>query len=105
MSEKDSLQDVSIETPIGKLAAKGVRVSDTIGLLTFVAVALIALALYFHKDDADKATKEFTIAVKEQSQSNKEQAQGLRYMACIVAEDQKDRKNARDSCREQSRLP
>ena len=105
MSEPESVMDVVAETPIGKLAAKGVRVSDLIGLLTLLAVALGAYALYHHGEDAKNSTVAVTMSIEKQTQSNKEQAQGLRYMACIIAEDQKDRKTARDGCREQARLP
>lgn len=103
MADDPDKQDLAVETPIGKLAAKGVRISDLIGLLTFVAVAGAGAILYQHhatgldRDQAMVATmKEISTTSKQQIEemrlTSKEQVEEMRMQTCILMLDQNERK-------------
>ena len=69
MADDPDKIDITAETPIGKLAAKGVRVSDLIGLLTLVAVAGAGAVLYRHAANGSERDAALVITMKEISSS------------------------------------
>lgn len=65
---EDPPQDLAVETPVGKLAAKGFRVSDTIALLTLVGVAVLSTLMYMHMQQADQTNAALLGAIKQQTE-------------------------------------
>lgn len=91
MAEQDPQQDISLETPIGKLAAKGVRTSDLIGIITLLGVAATA---YSSLQNAQAVTdhKIESKAINESiANSIKEGAKAQRMMTCIISMPQERR--------------
>ena len=83
--EDEPLQEVSVSTPFGRLAARGVRTSDIIGLLTF---CLVCLVLYFVLRTHDSAAEQRTVTAQrynELGQIMKAQVQAQRMMTCILS--------------------
>lgn len=83
--------DVSVETALGKVAAKGVRVLDIISLLTLLGVvtmlwggAQILRAVSDHEMRTDTINVAISGAIKEASRSQ-------RMMTCILALPQEKR--------------
>lgn len=76
--------EVSADTPIGKLAAKGMRVSDFIALLTLVGVCSTSFFMY---------QLSLTLANHEaiSSSSQRQFATTIRLQTCILAMPQEKR--------------
>lgn len=92
MAEQEQTQEVEISNPVlGRLAAKGVRISDMIGLLTLIVVIAIGFlgwqtidALGTHKVEAAQSNTALTGAIKNLAQSQ-------RMMTCILSQPQDKR--------------
>lgn len=108
MAEQEPSQDIEISNPVlGKLAAKGVRTSDIIGLLTFCCVVgvgfvgwQISTALGAHKIETAQSNAALVGAIKDLAGSQK-------LMTCIIAQsqDKREREFTQENslCRQLSR--
>jgi len=92
MADDPDKIDITAETPIGKLAAKGVRISDLIGLLTLVAVAGASAVIYRHDAGGTDRDAAMVNTMKDISQTSKEQVEEMRIQTCILMLDQAERK-------------
>lgn len=91
MPEENNKQDISIETPIGKLAAKGVRVSDMIGIITMIGVAAMLYLSLKTVDVMGEHKIETKHAMESVASSIKENARAGRLMTCIISMPQERR--------------
>lgn len=106
----ERMQDIEISNPVlGRLAAKGVRTSDIIGLLTFCGVVGLGFvgwqtseAIGAHKVETIQTNTALVGAIREQ-------AAAQRLMTCIISQDQNVRKNQFEQenslCQRMARLP
>ena len=113
----EETQDVEVSNPVlGRLAAKGVRTRDMIGLLTFCGVVGLGFigwqtreAIGAHKAETILSNTALVGAIDRQASATKEQAQAQRLMTCIIAQDAKDKKSEftqeNSLCQRMSRLP
>lgn len=88
---QDAQQELNLETPIGKLRAKGIRVSDLIGLLTLV---LCGAVLFFVLRSYDSLAIQQDITRKRYGELNeilKNQVQSQKLMTCIISMPQERR--------------
>ncbi len=86
MAEQEQTQDIEISNPVlGRLAAKGVRISDMIGLLTLMGVIVAGVLGW----QTFAAVGKQTAAAAESSQSIavsiKQSASAQRLMTCIIS--------------------
>ena len=107
---EEQTQEVEISNPIlGRLAAKGVRVSDMIGLLTLCGVIGLGFLGYLtiessaaHKVETEKSNNNIAIAIKQS-------ASAQRMMTCIISLPQERREQefmqANSFCQRMSVLP
>jgi len=106
--DENDRMEVSAETPLGKLAAKGFRVSDIISLLTLLGVAgilffgwMIVQLLGQHNLDSNAAQNKFANALRES-------AQAQRMNTCILSLPQEKREQeymqANGFCRQMAQL-
>lgn len=90
--EKEPSQDIEISNPVlGRLAAKGVRISDMIGLLTFVGVISVGSLAWM---TLDAVGQQFATAAKSTEaigSSIRQNAVAQRLMACIISMPQERR--------------
>ena len=106
----ENTQDVEISNPVlGRLAAKGVRVSDMIGLLTFCGVLGLGFlgwqtmeAVGSHKKETATSNENIAISIKQS-------AAAQRLMTCIISLPQERREQeftqANSFCQRMSSLP
>ncbi len=83
--------EISADTPVGRLAAKGVRVSDLIGLLTLMGVSG---AIYFSWQTSQSLTeheKQANVVSMEIATSIRDAARSQRMMTCILSVSQERR--------------
>jgi hypothetical protein len=86
MSEQqEPTQDVSLETPLGKLAARGVRTSDIIGLMTLLAVSLVLSIIWRHDDTEAQTSREMVHTMKDLVDE-------ARIQTCVLMLDPAERK-------------
>ena len=102
MSEEDR-QEIDISNPVlGRLAAKGVRISDLLGLFTFVGVVSIGFLIWKTTDAAvverGAIVKEVAAQRKESEETNraligvmKNVATSNRMTSCIISQPQDKR--------------
>lgn len=91
MPEQDAQQELSVDTPLGKLAAKGVRISDLLGILTFLGViATIYFGLQALRT-ADAHGREAKEVGQSIAASIKDGARAQRMMTCIISMPQERR--------------
>jgi len=82
----EDTQDIEISNPVlGRLAAKGIHISDMIGLITLcIVVALGFFALYAydianaHRIETMKSSEQIAISIKQS-------ASAQRLMTCIIS--------------------
>ena len=93
-----------IKTPLFSAAIKGkdIQIRDIIGLIVLLLVSITSYAVWEHKVDSGRdmgqVKTEFTMAVREMVQVNKDIAQGQRVMNCLMATEQKDREAKLSTC-------
>ena len=91
--EEDRLQELSVSTPFGNLAAKGVRISD---ILTILGVTIGVITLYFVLRSYDAAGEQRMITAQRYSelqQSMKKQVEAQTLMTCIFSVPESRREN------------
>ena len=110
MPEQEQTQDLEISNPVlGKLAAKGVRISDMIGLLTLIGV--IAVGFLGWQTFEAVATQSVTAADSSRTiaVSIKQSASAQRLMTCIISLPQERREQEftqpNSFCSRMSNLP
>lgn len=102
VKDQDGVMDIGVETPIGKLAAKGFRLSDLIALLTLVTVVStlvivlqIARTLDAHESHGSIRTKELSDTARINSDqlisSVKEWTKQQKKLVCILSIPQEKR--------------
>ena len=97
MSEENGNSAAEIKTPLFSASLKGkdIQIRDVVGLIILLVTSVTAYAVWDHKissvSETTQLKTEFTTAVKEMVQVNKEIAQGQRVMNCLISADQKDR--------------
>ena len=104
MSEETGNGAAEIKTPLFSAAIKGkdIQIRDIIGLIVLLLVSITSYAVWEHKVDSGRdmgqVKTEFTMAVREMVQVNKDIAQGQRVMNCLMATEQKDREAKLSTC-------
>lgn len=81
----DDQQDVFVETPLGKLRARGVRVSDLIGLVTLCICGAILYFVLSAHDSVAEQRRTTLIRYSELGAILKAQVQSQRLMTCIIS--------------------
>ena len=106
--EEEGLEEVSIATPFAKLAARGVRTSDLIGILT---LCLVGVVLYFVLRTHDSAAEQRLVTAQRYSelgQIMKAQVHAQRMMTCIISipPERREQEFLRDNsfCKQMSRV-
>ena len=90
----EPVQEVSISNPIlGTLAAKGVRVSDLIGLITLIAVTFLAFFIFKLSTTLETHIRDSSDIIKLIIDANNRNASAQRLMACILSKDQPRRES------------
>lgn len=89
--ESKDTQEISAETPIGKLAAKGVRLSDTVSLVSLLIITWIGSMMYYHMQQTADANQNIAGAIKEWSASLSANTKQTRKMTCILSAPQETR--------------
>lgn len=108
-NDPDVVEEIAVETPLGKLAAKGIRISD-IGMIIGVgAIAyLIAISLA-HKADAKESWNQVTAALAEHSMAIRAQTRAQHLQTCIMSlpmeRRQREFVDPNSSCRRMVELP
>jgi len=105
MSEENGTTEGSVTTPLGGATFKGKKAAEFITVLSLLLTAVLAALYWTHGEQTKVGFEAIAAATREQSIASKESAQATRYMACIIAVDQKDRVSVRGECREQARMP
>ncbi len=103
-------QDIEISNPVlGRLAAKGIRVSDMIGLLTFVGVLWIGSIGWMTFDAVGKQEINAVKASDNIAASIKQSASAQRLMTCIISlpQDRREQEFTQPNsfCQRMSSLP
>ncbi|MBU2249143.1 MAG: hypothetical protein KKD77_20520 [Gammaproteobacteria bacterium] len=103
MRDEDQRQEIDISNPVlGRLAAKGVRISDLLGLFTFIGVLSIGFFIWKSSDAAvverGAIVKEVAAQRKEANETNRELIGALKSVAisnrmtsCIISQPQDKR--------------
>jgi hypothetical protein len=82
----EDTQDIEISNPVlGRLAAKGIRVSDMIGLITLCLVIGLSLFAFYAYDIAKSHSGDAVESSKQISVSIKQSAAAQRLMTCIIS--------------------
>lgn len=101
--------EVSADTPIGKLAAKGVRVGEVIGLITLLGVCLITFFTWQMTQTLDKHNVAAALSESKLSVAIQSTAIAQRMQTCILSVPQERREQEYMStngfCRQMSQLP
>ena len=110
MTEQEQTQDIEISNPIlGRLAARGVRISDLIALLTFVVVLATAVLVWQASEAGTRHTAETADVNKAIAGSIKQSASAQRLMTCIISLPQERREQEftqpNSFCQRMSSLP
>ena len=93
-----------IKTPLFSASVKGkdVQIRDIIGITVLLVTSITAYAVWEHQvasaKDTTQLKTEFTSALKEMVNVNRDIAQGQRVMNCLLATDQKDREARLSTC-------
>ena len=93
-----------IKTPLFSASVKGkdIQIRDVVGLIILLVTSVTAYAVWGHQIMTVGETKqlrtEFTSALKEMVNVNRDIAQGQRVMNCLLATDQKDREARLSTC-------
>lgn len=74
-----------METPIGKLAAKGIRISDILVVGLAVAVGALVVAFLGHKADAKEYNAAMTAALYEQTKAIKSLTRAQIITTCVMS--------------------
>ena len=103
-------QDIEISNPVfGRLAAKGIRVSDMIGLLTLIGVLGIGFLGWMTFDAVGKQGVEASKMSSNIAVSIKQSASAQRLMTCIISIPQERREQefmqSNSFCSRMSNLP
>ena len=85
-------QDISLDTPIGKLNAKGTNLTTLFTVLTFCASLVTGSLVWAHMDAGEKRDIQFAKALMELVTTAKEQVEEIRIGNCILALEIPDRK-------------
>ena len=110
MAEQEPSQDIEISNPVlGRLAAKGIRVSDLIGLLTLVCVIGIGFLGWMTFDAVGRQGIEAAKSSDMVAASIKQSASAQRLMTCIISIPQERREQEfmqpNSFCQRMSTLP
>lgn len=96
MAEETHSQEVTAELPGGtKFKVRG---SDILGVGTMIVVLLVAYVLWEHKSDSHENGKNLVGAIKEMTSAQNEGVRAQRVMNCLLATDQKDRRQMLETC-------
>lgn len=95
-TESDITQNIEITTPMGKLAARGMRVSDIIATLTFTVVCMVAYGGWQHAEAARSDVKTLAEAIKENTKIQRDQVAAQREANCLMRLTPQERTNARE---------
>lgn len=102
--------DVEANTPLGKLAAKGIRTSDLISFVGIGAMCVMVWQIFEHKADAaegDKAvvqaikenSRETANAIREQAKATQKIAENVCIQTCVMIAPQDNRERVYASCK------
>lgn len=83
--DSDVVKEIVVETPVGKLAAKGIRISDILVIGLAVAVSALTVAFVGHKADAKEYSAAMTGALSEQTKAIKSLTRAQIITTCVMA--------------------
>jgi hypothetical protein len=83
--ESNDVQEISAETPVGKLAAKGVRLSDTISLVSLLVVVWSGSMMYFHMQQTAEANQNIATALNKLSDNLVSNNRQTKKLTCILS--------------------
>ena len=83
----------------------GKKTAEIITILLMVLTAALAVLYWKHGEDTNKGFEAISKSIDGQTKSNVGVAQAMRYQACLLVEETKDRKLAKADCKEQSLMP
>lgn len=110
MAEQESTQEVEISNPVlGRLAAKGIRISDMIGLLTLCGVIAIGFLGWITLDAVGKQAVSSERSNDAIASAIKQSAVAQRMTTCIISLPQERREQEftqpNSFCQRMSTLP
>lgn len=83
--DPDIVKEIAVETPVGRLAAKGIRISD-IGMLVSVgAIAYLIAVSIAHKADAKEAWDQVTAAMADHTKAIRAMTRAQNLTTCIMS--------------------
>ena len=100
--DPDVVKEIEVETPIGKLAAKGIRISDIGMFFTMCAIGYLIAILSAHTVDAKEAMSDHTKAIRAMTR-----AQNLTTCIMVVPMEQRKKEfsDPNSFCRRMAELP
>ena len=108
MSEETNGADIGVEVAGQKVNVKNVKSLNTIATVATLVVCAVGFAVGYqmltaHAQDARDMGKEFSHAIREQTQAVKEQTVAQRERNCLERFEQKDRPAQVEFCKSISR--
>ena len=106
---EDSNGAAEFKTPLFSASVKGkdVQIRDIVGLMVLLVTSVTAYAVFDHQvmtlGEAKQLRSEFTSAIKEMVNVNKDIAQGQRELNCLMALTPDQREGRADLCKRISR--
>ena len=107
MSEESG--SAEFKTPLFSASVKGkdIQIRDVVGLIILLVTSVTAYAVFDHQvmtlGETKQLRSEFTSALKEMVNVNKEIAQGQRELNCLIALPTDQREGRADLCKRISR--
>ena len=98
MPEENGTSSSEIKTPIGSVSFSGKRMAEFISVILLTLFGVLAYAFWEHKTDTLEFRNAFVTLIKESTQVQREQVVAQRIMNCLLATEQKDRKEQLSTC-------
>lgn len=102
MAEESSAAEIKTPLFSASMRGKDIQIRDVMGLIVLLVTSVTAYAVWDHQiataKDTTQLKTEFTSALKEMVNVNRDIAQGQRVMNCLLATDQKDREARLTTC-------
>lgn len=81
----DCKQEITVKTAVGSLAAKGFRVSDTIGLMTLLVVVALGAIMFQHMQQTAEANQNIATAINKLTASTIDNTRQQKKQTCLFS--------------------
>jgi hypothetical protein len=83
--DPDVVKEIQVETPVGKLAAKGIRISDILTIIGTGISAFVLGVMLAHVADAKESWSQVTLAMSEHTKAIRAQTRAQNLTTCIMS--------------------